>query len=135
MVDLIWRRRNELVFLEKWELNSIILTNKSRYVEDIGHAKRDLTGISRFQCREILTVPSQWSPWVRVYCDGAHSHRTNKTACGGLLINHSGMYAGGFARSLEANSVVQSELWGIFHGLRLALVKGFTHIYIISDSS
>ncbi|XP_029127403.1 TMV resistance protein N [Cajanus cajan] len=77
----------------------------SRYVLALSNKRQKLRHpAKRFQCREILIVPSQRSPWVRAYCDGAHSHRTNKTACGGLLINHSGMYAGGFARSLETLS-------------------------------
>ncbi|KAE8654071.1 hypothetical protein F3Y22_tig00117056pilonHSYRG00801 [Hibiscus syriacus] len=52
-----------------------------------------------------------------------------------VLRDHLGNFIVGFSRHLGRTTVIQSELWGIFEGLRLAWRRGFRHLILQIDSS
>jgi hypothetical protein len=72
------------------------------------------------------SIPSRqvsWSSlsadnWVVVNTDGAGKPNYNY-GCGGLIRNSKGEWISGFAKGLGTCSVVVTELWGAFEGLKL----------------
>lgn len=55
--------------------------------------------------------------------------------CGGVLRDDRGRFVFGYSHRLHPCTVLESELWSIFHGLRIAWSRGFTKIVIESDCS
>ncbi|MBA0871854.1 hypothetical protein Goshw_000613 [Gossypium schwendimanii] len=55
-------------------------------------------------------------------------------AVGGLLRDHNGNWIVGFTRYLGNCEVIDSELWGILDGLRIALDRGYQKVIIRTDN-
>ncbi|MBA0871855.1 hypothetical protein Goshw_000613 [Gossypium schwendimanii] len=53
---------------------------------------------------------------------------------GGLLRDHNGNWIVGFTRYLGNCEVIDSELWGILDGLRIALDRGYQKVIIRTDN-
>lgn len=79
-----------------------------------------------------------WSPppqgFHKLNCDGAVSGAGAMAGCRGILRDASGKFIFAFSHKLEPCSVLEAELWAIYHGLSLAWGRGFRNIIIDSDS-
>lgn len=71
---------------------------------------------------------------VALNCDGIVTGAGMNASCGGLLRDEDGHFIFGFAPNLGSCSILAAELWGIFHGLRMAWNRGFQNIVVYSDS-
>lgn len=67
--------------------------------------------------------------------DGSVAGPLGTAGCGGILRNSDGNFIAVFAANIGICSVVQSELWGILHGLQVAKSRGFRHVRVDSDSA
>lgn len=67
-------------------------------------------------------------------CDAPVINAGSTAACGGLLRDDGGNFIFTFPVKLRTVSVLEAELWGILHGLKLAWSRGFRHIHVYSDS-
>lgn len=52
---------------------------------------------------------------------------------GGVVHDHGGNWVGGFVVEVGCASVLEGELWGVFHGLRLCRRRGFRQITAETD--
>lgn len=79
----------------------------------------------------------KWAPpkesWVNFNTDGSFS-ADKKGACGRVLKDHEGKFIVGFTIYLGPVSVLQDVLWGLICRLRIALSKGFSKVFVESDS-
>ncbi|KAG4915411.1 hypothetical protein JHK87_052968 [Glycine soja] len=51
-----------------------------------------------------------------------------------LIWDHDGRWIYGFQKYIGRSSTFVAELWGVFQGLKLAILKGFTRILLQVDS-
>ncbi|MCH99743.1 putative non-LTR retroelement reverse transcriptase [Trifolium medium] len=58
----------------------------------------------------------------------------SNVACGGILRDSNGCFLVVFATRLHHVSVLEAELWGIYHGLKLSWERGFRKIRVYSVS-
>lgn len=79
-----------------------------------------------------------WFPpspgWISISYDGIVSVAGRIVGCGGVLRYERGRFLVAFAHKLGACSIVQAELWAIYHGVCLAWRRGFKQLHIESDS-
>lgn len=132
--------RNKAIFEQK-PVSTDSLTIASRHMAE-GIIASKQVGEAATQrgtsAREYTMI--QWIPpsndEVALNCDGAVQTRTGitKAACGGILRNSVGGTLLAFATGLGDCTVVEAELWGIFHGLTIVWGRGFRHIVVYSDS-
>lgn len=91
-------------------------------------------GIGNFNSEDLGIY--RWCPPSKGYwklnCDGTVRNNGKDAACGGLLRNSHGSF--GFSQRLEVDLVLESELWGIYHGLRLAWGRGYKKLLVETDS-
>ncbi|KAK7247296.1 hypothetical protein RIF29_42177 [Crotalaria pallida] len=66
--------------------------------------------------------------------DGAAKANNGGAGCGGVIRNDDGGWLGGFAVNLGECSAYVTELWGVFHGLKVAQSKGYTDVELQIDS-
>lgn len=79
-----------------------------------------------------------WTPppigsW-KLNCDGSVRRNGREAGCGGILRDSSGNFVFGFTSKLQSCSVVEAELWGIFHGTSIACSRGFNNLIVETDS-
>lgn len=55
--------------------------------------------------------------------------------CGGILRNEQGEFLFAFAYKLDHCSVLEAELWAIYHGLSIVWGRGFRNLVVESDSA
>jgi ribonuclease HI len=58
----------------------------------------------------------------------------NDAACGGIFRDSNDCFLVAFAARLQNVSVLEAELWGIYHGLKLTWERGFRKIKVYSHS-
>lgn len=72
--------------------------------------------------------------WYKVNVDGVVWLKDNEAACGGAIRDHNGVFMVGFMWKIGIVPIVHAKLCAIFHGLKLALDRGFCNIMIESNS-
>ncbi|MBA0550997.1 hypothetical protein Golob_021901 [Gossypium lobatum] len=72
--------------------------------------------------------------WVYLNTDGSVKSLDMFAAAGRLLRDHNGDWIVGFTRYLGNCEVIDSELWGILHGLQIALDRSFQKVIIQTDN-
>jgi ribonuclease HI len=79
-----------------------------------------------------------WQPpilnWVKCNCDGASLGNPGLSACGGLFRNSNASFLGAFASNLGINTSLNSELIGAMLAIEIANSKGWTQLWLESDS-
>lgn len=90
------------------------------------------------EVREVVIMNISWSPSrsgeVALNCDGSVMNVGLNAACGDLLRDENGAFSFPYAVKLGSRSIFAAELWGIWHGLKVALCRGFHKIAVYSDS-
>ncbi|XP_061353784.1 uncharacterized protein LOC133298506 [Gastrolobium bilobum] len=71
---------------------------------------------------------------IKVYVDGAVNIFSRIGACGGVICTTSGVWLGGFAFNIGSCTILEAELWAIFHGLKLAVDLQLSNVWLGSDS-
>ena len=79
-----------------------------------------------------------WNPppigFFKFNIDGAVEQRSNTGSCGGVLRDIHGSLLGGFVLNLGRCSVLETELWAIFHVLSIAWDIELRSLIVESDS-
>ncbi|CAL1399438.1 unnamed protein product [Linum trigynum] len=79
-----------------------------------------------------------WKPppagWRKLNVDGAANGSQCIAGAGGVLRDADSSWIGGFVSSLGLCSATMSELWSIYHGLKLAWKLGCRTLIVESDS-
>lgn len=68
-------------------------------------------------------------------CDGSVKDNGRSAGCGGVLRDSQGRLVFAYALRLHPTTIVKAELWGLFHGLRIALERGYQRISVEMDSA
>nr|KYP65942.1 Putative ribonuclease H protein At1g65750 family [Cajanus cajan] len=140
-IDELWKARNALIF-DQHHVNpcGLVVSIKRRCLE-INRAYKECSTFSS----KILGDPYgssliRWQPpplgSIKLNCDRAVHGVGRKAGCGGIIKDYLGGFITGFPCKLGQCSILQAELWTIFHGLRIIKDKGFKEDIIVeSDSS
>jgi len=85
--------------------------------------------------KEVVAVcwKAPTTPWVKVNTYG--SVYDNHSACGGLFRDHLGTFLGAFACNLGSCSVFSTEVYGFILALKFAVQRGWSNVWLESDSS
>lgn len=66
--------------------------------------------------------------FIKINRDGAYAYASQIAAAGSILRDHSGYFLSAVACNLGSYSIVEAELWAIFHGLKLAISRCFSRM-------
>ena len=72
--------------------------------------------------------------WIKMNTDSASLGNPGAAGCGGVFMDASGTWKGGFIANIGYCSALAAELWAVLHGLRFAKRKGFKQVIIELDS-
>lgn len=80
----------------------------------------------------------KWNPpplgkW-KLNTDGASRGAQQLAARGGVIRDHEGNWMHGFTSNLGSCGAMESELWAIWYGLRLAWDRGYRELLVEMDS-
>ncbi|KAF7815494.1 ribonuclease H [Senna tora] len=106
------------------------------YIKEVNCAK-DIFDSNRLPGVREATLVAWEKPsdgWIKVNSDGA-CKSDGKAGCGAILRDHEGRWIGGIARNLDGCSVIRTEAWGAFEGIKLASDMGYKRIELESDSN
>ncbi|KAK8999406.1 hypothetical protein V6N11_070573 [Hibiscus sabdariffa] len=131
----LWNRRNNLVF------NSLYLPAVSVYHKSVAGG-RYFAESSLFSARgdsgSGTSRPVHWQrpeeDWTCLNTDGAVSTLNGFGSIGGVFCAHDGDWLLGFNKFIGFTQSLQSELWAILTGLRLARDNGYERLLIQSDN-
>ena len=73
--------------------------------------------------------------FAKLNVDGAVDLRRKTSSCGGIVRNRDGLVLGGFTCNIGYCSVIETELWAIYHGLNYAWDSGIRNLILESDSA
>lgn len=76
--------------------------------------------------------PPSW--FVALNCGGSILDHGVSAGCGGLCRNEEGQLIFAFTHKLEPCSIIEAEVWAIYHGICLTRNRGFRKILVLSDS-
>lgn len=69
-------------------------------------------------------LPHRWKKpptgFVALNCDGSVTNHGNSAGCGGLCRNEEGRLLFAYTHKLDPCSIVEAEIWGLYHGLCIA---------------
>ncbi|KAK8556659.1 hypothetical protein V6N12_003056 [Hibiscus sabdariffa] len=84
------------------------------------------------------TIVTGWKPpdegWIKANVDGARNNIDEKSACGGMLLNHQGIWVTGFTKFIGRYSVLEAKLWEIATGLEVAWTMKCRHRVVESSA-
>nr|AFK45241.1 unknown [Lotus japonicus] len=107
-------------------------------IEDVKVAAAEqapLNVVSKVQRHVVLKWTPTLESWVKLNTDGSYSVDEDCAACGGVPRDHHGNFLLGFTMKVGVCSILHAELWGLVHGLRFVLGRGFSKILIEADSA
>ncbi|KAF7811828.1 ribonuclease H [Senna tora] len=133
---MLWGWRNRAAFEEGFSRPAKAHVRVMEYVKEINNAN-DIFDLSREQVRrqEVLVAWEKLNVgWVKVNSDGAVKSTEGKAGCGALIRDHNGTWITGVIRNLGRCSVLKTEAWGAFEGIKLARELGFKKVILESDS-
>ncbi|KAL4298591.1 hypothetical protein AHAS_Ahas17G0016200 [Arachis hypogaea] len=115
----------------------------NEYVIVLNHAHTIKTAFEKSgltpQGRRHREVHVAWSyppeNWTKLNTDSAASTNPNAGGCGGVIRNEQGRWVAGFMANLVCCSAFWAEMWGIYHGLKIAWDLGLRRIIMESDST
>lgn len=75
-----------------------------------------------------------WEPPIpglyKLNCDALVFDNGRSAGCGGLLRDSNAFFRFGFAHRLDSCSVLEAELWGVYHGLCIPKNKGYRKLVV-----
>jgi ribonuclease HI len=150
-VYFIWYARNQVRFNDKkihWKsiINLIIAA-----VSLSGNSSRlkAYSNISEFVLLQKFHVKMKfgmapkikeviWQPpflnWVKCNCDGASLGNTGISACGGIFRNADSSFLGAYAFNIGVSTSLKAEQIGAMIAIETAAFKGWSHLWLESDS-
>ena len=101
------------------------------------HNMFNVLGLSPLSLKAPKFIPVHWDPppvnWLKVNTDG--SFRNPETAgFGGVFRDHEGLFQGAFAHKVEVSSAIDAEVLAVIEALGVAWRKGWTHLWLATDS-
>ncbi|KAH1152255.1 hypothetical protein GLYMA_16G210600v4 [Glycine max] len=125
-VELLWESRNDLVFYKDgtWDyldLSDITDIVFNRYKDCMrAHASHILMPRNLLKWRRPL--PLSHGHWLlRLNVSGAYDRSSDTAACGGIFRDNNDRFVLGFSVKLgECLSNDEGEIWGIYHGMKIA---------------
>ncbi|CAK8576871.1 unnamed protein product [Lathyrus sativus] len=152
VVNNIWRARNQAQFQNRfipWRTtcSSIYATSQlagnsfkgasSMDIGDFQVLKKfsiSINPVNPKMCVEVI-----WNPppngWIKVNIDGASGGDPINAACGGIFRDHFGNHIESFACNLGPVNSLFAELMGAILAIEHALVRGWSNIWLESDST
>nr|KYP50870.1 Putative ribonuclease H protein At1g65750 family [Cajanus cajan] len=135
-LDSIWKTRNMLIFnqvkMHELHISHEVLGRvneiKKGSILKIDHAK------SRLKTNQHIGWIRPPNNTLKLNCDGAVDGNAH-AACGGVLRDCLGKFIFGFAGKIGTCSVLQAELWAIFHGLRIIKEMNLKGNFLIESDS
>ncbi|RXI03537.1 hypothetical protein DVH24_004189 [Malus domestica] len=73
--------------------------------------------------------------YVKLNVDGSRKSVKGCLSAGGILRAAAGVWIAGFTVNIGVGSVLNAELWGLFHGLTLAWRLGYRKVHVELDSA
>lgn len=138
-LELLWRSRNVFVFKQKRHTTHGLHCQIKNQTDWLAAC---CLKIANLQPRIILqaeTGPVAWKPPPRGYwklnTDGSVKNNGRSAGCGGVLRGSRGEFIFGFSCRLRACSVLEAELQGILHGLRIAWNRGYKSLMVEAYST
>ncbi|KAK7244185.1 hypothetical protein RIF29_39003 [Crotalaria pallida] len=135
-LQVIWHMRNLSVF----EGKAINVQGAVMQINLLANEYNKCNALSRvgLNCNNSSSSPSLigWSPpmegWVKLNSDGSVKSVDGLATCGGVLRNNMGAFLGAFSIKLGHTSIMNAELWGILHGVKMAYTLGFKQLVVES---
>ncbi|EOY30590.1 Uncharacterized protein TCM_037746 [Theobroma cacao] len=85
--------------------------------------------------KELLIAWKPLSPgYVKLNADGSARGQPGLTASGGLIRDEAGHWILGFNYKLGISFALNSELWGLYRGLKICWNKSYRKVQVESDS-
>jgi hypothetical protein len=137
-LDILWWRRNDHVFNNEFQYSVKLKVKVLATVSAINNSFDIISSINKQQRNGNSIEGISWRAperdWVALNTDGSMVDLGSNAACGGILRDSNGCFLVAFAARLHNVSMLEAELWGIYHGLKLAWERGFRKIIVYSDS-
>lgn len=143
-VEVIWESRNEIDLLDPRASSPIymIMMIIIRYEDFIrAHPSHKLMMRDHIQpCSSdhLFKWRPPVDPWLKLNVDGAIDPCSKTAACGGIFRDYSGRFVLGFSVKLDMEyfcSFDEAEIWGVYHGIKIARQYDFGKIVVESDSA
>ncbi|KAK2361038.1 hypothetical protein QL285_086244 [Trifolium repens] len=83
--------------------------------------------------KEVLWQPPIFN-WVKCNCDGASLGNPGLSSCGGIFRNSDALFLGAFSFNLGISSSLNAELVGAMIAIETAVNKGWSQLWLESDS-
>nr|KYP52893.1 Putative ribonuclease H protein At1g65750 family [Cajanus cajan] len=135
-LDAIWKARNSLVFSQSSTTPNQAVCEVTGRVRELSKNLISSSFNSHIQREMCHTISWSCPPhgFLKLNSDGVVAE-SRIAACGGVIRDENGVFVFGYSGKIEICSVLQAELWAIYHGLRLIKEKGIgLDLLIESDS-
>lgn len=123
ILDRLWWRRNEWVFRNKLRDTNAVVMNVKSFLCDWNNNKKLQQNLTPDYINVSIEEAERWKRplegFAKVNCDGALHHIAAIASCGAVLHNDDGVFMQAYSRRLGHCSILEVELWAIFHGLNM----------------
>jgi ribonuclease HI len=151
VVNIIWYRRNQIRFQNKvihWRSAINMIISKVSLAGNLT-SKTAAANIYEFtimkSCKVNIRPPRApsikeiiWAPplpsWIKINTDGAAIKNPSRAAVGGIFRNSDGACLGGFSQFIGPADALFAELTAAMNAIELAASKGFSNVWLESDS-
>ncbi|KAK8487554.1 hypothetical protein V6N11_066540 [Hibiscus sabdariffa] len=89
---------------------------------------------ARRAAREIVRWRRLPKGWYKLNCDGAVVPGSEDAMCGGVVRDAAGHWSIGFNRRIGICSILESELWGVYEGLKTTWSLEIDQLLVEVDS-
>ncbi|XP_061998916.1 uncharacterized protein LOC133716213 [Rosa rugosa] len=97
----------------------------------------NVLGLSPLSLKAPKFIPVHWDPppvnWLKVNTDGSFRN-PETTGFQGVFRDHEGLFWGAFAHKVEVSSAIDAEVLAVIEALGVAWRKGWTHLWLETDS-
>jgi hypothetical protein len=150
-VHFIWYARNQARFNDKkihWK-SIINLISVAVSMSGNNSCLKAFSNILEFMLLQKLHVKLKfcnapkikeviWQPpifnWIKCNCDGASLENTRNSACGGIFRNVDSSFLGAYALNICISTSLKVELICAMNAIETAANKGWSHLWLESDS-
>jgi hypothetical protein len=150
-VNFIWFARNQRRFNDKkvhWKsvINLIIAAVSLSGNNSSLKAKSNISEFVFLQTFHVKMNPGNapkikeviWNPpiftWIKCNCDGASLGNPGISACGGIFRNSDSCFLGAYSYNLDISSSLNAELVGAMLAIETTFNKGWSHLWLETDS-